>query len=106
MLRDNMERCGHSAHRERPRTARLARVVALRGIASRHAAAKGFHALCRAAVGETFRHDPALRLLLQRVVADRLGGAHALLKVALLDDRTLFVAGSRAPHAGITVGLM
>ena len=45
-------------------------------------------------------------LLLQRIVADRFGGAHALLEVALLHHRlALRVLGVRRPHAGIAIGL-
>ena len=62
--------------------------------------AERFHPLRRAAVGKAFGNDPALRLLLQRVVADRLGGAHSLFDVALLES-----AGARCPDTGIAIGL-
>src|SRR6185369_14643223 len=65
----------------------------------------GRHALGRSAVGEAVGNDIALSLLLERVVADRLGRTHRFLGVAGLQDRTLAVAGARGPDAGITIGL-
>jgi hypothetical protein len=62
-------------------------------------------ALLRRAVGEAFRNHPALGIALQRVVADRLGGAHALLDVAGLEDRAVLVASIGRPNAGVAVGL-
>ena len=55
-------------------------------------------------MGEALRHDRALGLLLQRVVADRLGRAHAFLDVARLEDGPARRALG-GPHAGIAVGL-
>ena len=52
-------------------------------------------------MGEAFRDDAALRLLLQRVVADRLRRAHAFLDIARLDA----VAVARRPDARIAVRL-
>ena len=54
---------------------------------------------------EAFRDDRPLRLPLERVVADRLGGAHAFLDVTGLKDVALRVARVGGPHAGVAVGL-
>jgi hypothetical protein len=55
-------------------------------------------------VGEAVGHRVALGLLLQRVVADRRGGAQRLLHVAGLEDAAGRV-GVLGPHAGQAVGL-
>ena len=54
---------------------------------------------------EALRNDHALRLALEHVVADRLGGAHAFLDVAWLEDVALGIAGIGCPDSGIAVGL-
>ena len=54
---------------------------------------------------KALRHDDALRLLLEHVVADRLGRAHAFLDVARLEDVALRVTSVRRPHTGVAVGL-
>src|SRR5687768_4335024 len=51
-------------------------------------------------MGEALRHHAALGLLLQRVVADRLGGAHAFLDVALFER-----ARALRPDTGVAIGL-
>ena len=83
-----------------PRSKTLARVVAAGRVAARQAAAQRFHPLCRRSVGEALRDDAALRLFLQRVVADRLGSAHSLLDIASFQ-----CAGPRCPYAGIAICL-
>ena len=75
-------------------------------VAALVAVLKRFHALRGRAVGEAVRDDRALRLLLQRVVADRFGGAHAFLEVALLHHRLAFrILRVLRPHAGVAIGL-
>src|SRR4029450_9911229 len=82
-----------------------ARVIAPGGVAAAHAAAERFRPLRRSAVREAVGDNGALCLFLQRVVADRLGGAHAFLDAAGLEDRALSIAGIGGPDSGIAIGL-
>ena len=54
---------------------------------------------------KALRDDPALHLLLQRVVADRFCRAHPFLDVTGFENRSLAVARIRGPHPGVSVGL-
>src|SRR4029450_10942772 len=100
----------HQRSRRQPDRAQLpgrflARVIARGGVAAAHAAAERFRPLRRSAVREAVGDNGALCLFLQRVVAYRLGGAHAFLDVAGLEDRALSIAGIGGPDSGIAVGL-
>ena len=55
-------------------------------------------------MGEGFRNDPALRLLLQAVIADGRSGIQRLLDFTRFDD-VLCLVGTVSPDAGKTVGL-
>src|SRR6267142_4111476 len=89
-----------------PRRSKLRRRkrIALTRIARLDAALEPAHALGGAAVGERLRHDAALCLTLEAVVADRGGGVQALLDVAGLENlaSALSVAG---PHSRQAIGL-
>src|SRR3954470_652032 len=75
--------------------------IALRHVTALDPALQPADALRRGAMGEALRHDIALRLLLQRVVADRLGGAQAGLDIAGLQQ--ILVIGR--PDAGEAIRL-
>src|SRR5690606_34141542 len=74
------------------------------GVAGVEAGPEPLLALGGGAVGEALRHHIALRLLLQRVVADRAGGIERLFDVARFEHLTLRV-GMMRPDTGETVGL-
>src|SRR4051812_14947283 len=77
--------------------------VAVLGPSGVEAALEPPHPLRGSAVGERFRHDAALRLLLQAIVADGRGGVERLFQVARL--QLLHRAGVVAPDPGIAIGL-
>src|SRR5829696_2574973 len=80
--------------------------VALPGIAALQPDPEPAHALGTRAMGEAVRHDPALRLALQAVVADRRGGGQRLLDVAVVDHLAATGGvGAVGPDAGKAVGL-
>ena len=57
-------------------------------------------------MSEAFRNHRALRLALQRVVADRFGSAHAFLHIAGFERRgAVRRAGESGPDAGVAVSL-
>src|SRR5439155_15775392 len=60
-------------------------------------------ALLRGAVSEGLRHDIALRLPLQIVIADSSGGTERLVDIADVED-TFLLRGAR-PNSGVAVGL-
>ena len=77
--------------------------VAVINVAAVETALKPGIALLGSAVGEAVGNDPALALLLQTIVADRLRGIQRLFQIALLQN--LFILHVMPPHAGKTVGL-
>ena len=54
---------------------------------------------------EAFGNNYALTLLLEHVIADRFGRAHAFLDVSRLEDVALGVASIGGPNACVAVGL-
>ena len=62
------------------------------------------HALLGGAVGERFRHDASLRLLLQAVVADGRRRGERLFDFSRFDD-VLRRIGAMSPYAREAIGL-
>lgn len=77
--------------------------IAIFDTAALETALEPFRALCRGAVVETVRHHIATGLLLQRIVADLVGGVQRLLEVTGFENALLL--GELAPDAGITIRL-
>src|SRR3990170_6903688 len=85
------------------------KLIGVEGVASLELAAliaafEPTHALGRRAMGESVRHDIALRLFLDAIVADGARRVESLFDVAGLDD-VLGLLGVIGPDAGKTVGL-
>src|SRR3990170_5637685 len=85
------------------------KLIGVEGVASLKLAAliaalEPTHALGRRAMGESVRHDIALRLFLDAIVADGARRVESLFDVAGLDD-VLGLLGVIGPDAGKTVGL-
>src|SRR5262245_43513721 len=78
--------------------------VAVADVAAFEAGAEPAHALLGRAVRERVRHDAALRLALQRIVADRGRRADRALHVTGLEPAKLLL-GAVGPHTGIAVRL-
>src|SRR2546428_3006297 len=66
-------------------------------------AAEPSHALLRGAVGEGLGDHPALRLMLEPIVADCRGGAKAFFRVAWIEQ--VAARGIMAPHTREAIGL-
>ena len=79
-------------------------LIGLLEIAVLEALAEPVNPLLGRAVRELFRHDIALGLLLQPVIADGLGGGDRLLDVAGFQN-VPFLIGVMGPDAGQKIGL-
>src|SRR5258708_35101003 len=80
--------------------------IALPRVAAVQPDAEPARALRAAAMGEAVGHDPALRLLLQPVVADRRRGRQRLIDVPVVDQlAAALLAAAVGPHTGKAIGL-